>query len=227
MFIGCTDKQTSPNDLENKTTTDTTDKTIKEIVVFDTTFVNRSVEFQVIAGRDRKHDVYAHIIKNKTDTVTIVGASGGVEVEDFNADGFPDVILFYLSNHPVHDLFLFDSQKEEYTEVEGFDQVSDAKPISEKPGIYYAYQRAGCADANWTSTLFEIPNFKVHEIGRIEAYDCEEMEEQKGITTYRIIAPDNLVEVDHIPVDTIESYKDYKWGFIADYWTTNLTKFLK
>jgi hypothetical protein len=137
------------------------------------------------------------------------------------------VILFYLSNHPVHDLYLFEPQKEIYKEVEGFNQVSDAKMIFKQPNIYYAYQGSGCADANWTSTLFRIQSFKVQEIGKIEAFDCEGMEEKKGITSYRIVTPDNLIEVDHFPIDTINSYQDYKRGFIADYWTSNLTKFLK
>ncbi len=226
-FIGCTGKQISPNGVETDIAADTANMTTREIVVFDTTFVNRSSEFQVIAGRDKKHDVYAHIIKNKFDTITIVGASGGVHVEDFNSDGFPDVILFYLSNHPVNDLFLFEPQKEVYIEVEGFNQVSDAKPIRGRIETYYAYQRAGCGDANWTSTLFEIQNFKVQEIGEIEAFDCEGMEEKKGITAYTIVGPDKLVEVDYFPIDTVESYEDYKWGFIAGYWKSNLDKFVK
>lgn len=216
-----------PGSVENEIAADTVNIATKEMVVFDTTFLNKSAEFQVVAGRARKHDVYTYIIKNKTDTITIVGAAGGVEVKDFNSDGFPDVILFYLSNHPLHDLYLFDPQKEVYLEIEDFNQVSDARPVLNKPDIYYSYQRAGCGDANWTSTLFRIQDFKVQEIGEIEAFDCEVMEDKKGIASYRIVTPDNLVEVDHFPIDTIKSYEDYKWGFITDYWTKNLMKFLK
>jgi len=226
-FMGCSGQPTSSSGTFNETAGDTTNVITKEIVVFDTTFVCKSTQFQVIAGRDENYDVYAHIIRNTTDTTTIFGAAGGVDVEDFNSDGFPDLILFYLSNHPIHDLYLFEPEKEVYIEVEGFDQVSDAKPILGKSNIYYAYQRAGCGDANWTSTLFIIQDFKVQEIGEIEAFDCEGMEENTGITAYRIVTPHKLVKVDHFPIDTIESYEDNKWGFIEDYWKTNLTKFVK
>jgi len=31
--------------------------------------------------------------------------------------------------------------------------------------------------------------------------------------------------VDRFPVDLQEKFEDHKWGFIADYWTNNYTKF--
>lgn len=225
--MGCTSHSIDHNGVENGTSVDTTTTYIKEIVVFDTTFVSKLSEFQVIAGKNKKDDVYAYIIKNKLDTTSIFGAAGGVDVEDFNSDGFPDVIVCYLGNVRVCDLYLFDSDQVTFTEVGGFRAVSDAKPISERNDTYYAYQRAGCADENWTSTLFEIIDHKVQEIGEIEGTGCEREDQQKGITVYKIEMLDNVVEVDHLPIDTIETYEENKWGFIADYWNTNLDKFLK
>jgi hypothetical protein len=227
-LIGCSNQPTSTSGVVEASALDTTTTLTKAIVVFDTTFVLKTSDFQVIAGRrSQNDDVYTHIIKNHLDTTTIFGAAGGVDVEDFNSDGFLDIILSYLSNVRVCDLYLFDSNQETFKEVEGFHSVSDAKPIYGRTETYYAYQRAGCADANWTSTLFEIRDFRVQEIGEIEAYGCDGMEEQKGITAYKIVSPDKLIEIDRFPIDTIESYEDYKRGFIADYWKTNLDQFVK
>ncbi|MBK6371321.1 MAG: hypothetical protein IPF64_16310 [Flavobacteriales bacterium] len=102
------------------------------------------------------------------DTITIRGPEGGVRFEDFNSDGFPDLVFSYLGNNRVSDLYLFDVQKESFTEVLGFRQVSDSQPVSGQLGLYYSYRRAGCADANWSSTLFEIRDNLVHELGEIE-----------------------------------------------------------
>ena len=194
-------------------------------VVWDTTFAVKSAEFQIIAGRDQNEDVYSHLIKNQSDTTTVIGAAGGIEVRDFNLDGYSDVFFSYLGNVLVYDLFLFDDQQESFRKVDGFENVSYSKPVDGHSDIYYSYQRAGCADANWISWLFEIRDYKVHELGEIEGNGCESGGQSQGITVYKIVTLDKIFPIDNFPIDTIEGYDEYKWGFIADYWKNNLGKF--
>ncbi|HQW04853.1 MAG TPA: hypothetical protein PLV08_11600 [Flavobacteriales bacterium] len=195
-----------------------------QTVLWDTTLTVVSSSFRISAERDNNENLKIHVVKDQIDTITIRGPEGGVRFEDFNSDGFPDLVFSYLGNNRVSDLYLFDVEKESFTEVLGFRQVSDSQPVSGQLGLYYSYRRAGCADANWSSTLFEIRDNLVHELGEIEGIGCEEGQAQ-GIVVYKIVTLDKIFEVDRLPISTIDNYDEYKWGFLAEYWAANIGRF--
>ncbi|MBK6883240.1 MAG: hypothetical protein IPH05_09915 [Flavobacteriales bacterium] len=98
----------------------------------------------------------------------------------------------------------------------------DSQPVSGQL-LVYSYRRAGCADANWSSTLSDRDNL-VHELGEIEGIGCEEGQAQ-GIVVYKIVTLDKIFEVDRLPISTIDNYDEYKWGFLAEYWAANIGRF--
>jgi len=57
------------------------------------------------------------------------------------------------------------------------------------------------------------------------ANGCDNKEQ--GITVYKVVTLDKIVPVDSLSIDIINNYEEYKWGFIADYWKANFTKFVE
>ncbi|MFT7234063.1 MAG: hypothetical protein ACI8TA_003292 [Cyclobacteriaceae bacterium] len=105
--------------------------------------------------------------------------------------------------------------------------VSDSKKLTSNPNYYYSYHRAGCADMNWVSNLFYIDNFKVYQIGEIYGNGCDTKEITISIIELFDSETGLVLEskLEALPIDTIETYDDYKWGFINDYWNKNFEKF--
>lgn len=145
------------------------------------------------------------------------------EFQDFNGDSLDDIVVHRLSNVPaVQDLLLFDKTKNSFVIVSGFEKFPDPKPIHGTE-YFYSYHRSGCADNFWDSDLFYIDKFETHLLGNISGNECEG---DKGIVVSRVVEGKEVI-VDKFPVDVLEKYDERKWGFIADYWTKNYSKFIK
>lgn len=193
-------------------------------ILWDSTFVVDQIEFKILACRTQNGSI-AQLIKSKKDTLTIDGVSGNIEILKFDNDDFPDITFSYLGNNYTADLFLYDSKSKNYRQVDGFMEVSDSKTLTSNPNYFYSYHRAGCADMNWVSNLFYIDNFKIYQIGEIYGKGCDDEESEKEIEISKIVTLDKIFTIETLPIDTIDSYDDYKWGFIKDYWNKNFEKF--
>ena len=142
------------------------------------------------------------------------------EFIDFNSDGNKDLMINYMSNVPaIKDLIVFDSKTKSFKAIESFSNYPDPKPLN-GTRYYYSYHRSGCADMNWDSDLFFIENYKTIKIGNISGRECDDRDEKDGIYIYKVQV-DNKKLIKMLPIVTIGKYKDYKWGFILDYWTKN------
>jgi hypothetical protein len=193
-------------------------------IVWDSTFVVDQIEFKVLACRDDKGS-FAQLVKSKTDTLTIDGVSGNIEILKFDNDDFLDITFSYLGNNYTADLFLYDNKSKSYKKVDGFMEVSDYKKLIPSPNYYYSYHRAGCADMNWVSNLFYIDNFRVYQIGEIYGKGCDFEESEREIEISKIVTLDKIIVIETLPIDSIESYDEHKWGFIKSYWNKNFEKF--
>ena len=193
-------------------------------IVWDSTFVVDEIEFKVLAC-ETDTGSFAQLVKSKTDTLTIDGVSGNIEILKFDNDNFLDITFSYLGNNYTADLFLYDNKSKTYKQVDGFMEVSDSKKLTSNPNYYYSYHRAGCADMNWVSNLFYIDNFKVYQIGEIYGKGCDLEESEREIEISKIVTLDKIFTIETQPIDTIETYDDYKWGFIREYWNKNFEKF--
>jgi len=228
MLSSCGNHTPKPN--INKVITDTLSKPVDSSKISppaptgaDTTI--NQLKSERIAGA-----LYAVILKKSNDTVYILKKEdtiqkvpnfpGDVSFEDFNRDGYKDLLLTYISNTPnVQDLFLFDPHAQTLKLVVNFLSFPAAEPIRGTK-YYFSYHRSGCADMNWDSDLFYIKNYKAIKIGNIAGRQCDKKDSEYGIYIYRV-NNDKKILVKKLPVSTLYHYKDFKWGFIKDYWTKN------
>jgi hypothetical protein len=148
------------------------------------------------------------------------------EFKDFNQDGYKDVILHYSSNAPlVLDLFLYVPALKKFKEVQDFRKFPAPRRITGTK-YYYSYHKSGCADLNWDSDLFYIENFKAIRIGNISGNGCHKAGDKKGGIFISKVQSSKKMLVKTFPIETIGNYKDYKWGFIYEYWTKNYKFFI-
>ncbi|TSD67112.1 hypothetical protein FFF34_006880 [Inquilinus sp. KBS0705] len=197
----------------------------KNKMVNDSTFCQSSIidNQHFIIGYTSGYNVF--VIGPKGDTIykDLDGVSG-VKFIDFNDDGFKDILIDYFTNVPdINDLLLYDKNKRTFRKVIDFDSYPASQSIVNSK-YYYSYSRRGCADMNWESDLFYITNFKVVKIAKLEGYECGNGDIKDGIYIYRTIK-DKKVKFKQLPIETIRKYKDYKWGFIKDYWSRNYKLF--
>lgn len=167
------------------------------------------------------------IIDSKEDTVFIDNQLWPeFEFEDFDKDGCKDIRVHHMTNTPnMQDLILFDKDTRKFKKVDDFyDYPTPEKIIGTK--YYYSYHRSGCADMNWDSDLFYIENFKTFRIGNIAGRECNNIDEKDGIYI-NLVKDENVILKKILSIRTIDKYKDYKWGFIKDYWTKNYMSFVK
>jgi hypothetical protein len=164
------------------------------------------------------------VVRESKDTILNILSDNfvGVEFRDFNKDGHKDIFLEWGGNMPDrYSLYLFIPSSGRFKEIENFSEFPAAKTLTGTK-YYYSYYKAGCADHAWGSHLFYIKNFKIITIGNIKGDGCGI---DDGINIYKVKnAKKTLLRT--LPLDTIDKYKDYKWGFIKQYWTTNYKKFV-
>ncbi|MCF1193123.1 hypothetical protein LRR18_16160 [Mangrovimonas sp. AS39] len=147
-----------------------------------------------------------------------------IEFIDFDNDGNKDLMISYISNVPgIQDFVKYDSKGKSFKLIENFPKYPDSKPIKGTK-YFYSYHRSGCADMNWDSDLFYIEDFKTIKIGNISGRECNNEGIDDGIYIYKIRV-DNKDLIETLPIDTINKFQDYKWGFIADYWTKKYNEF--
>lgn len=165
-------------------------------------------------------------IRNSDDSLTfrLEDCYSQFEFDDFDGDGNKDIRIHYLSNIPaVQDLILFDKTTRSFKPIIGFNNYPDPRSI-QGTKYYFSYHRSGCADMDWDSDLFFIENFKIIKIGNISGLGCENSGVKNGIYIYKIEG-ENKITYNTLPIDTINKYKDSKWGFILEFWTKNYNSF--
>jgi hypothetical protein len=165
-----------------------------------------------------------YVTKSKYDTVlNLEDSYFDFQFKDFNKDGFKDIFLDWGGNIPDrYTLYLFIPLTGKFKEVKNFSDFPLAKPL---PGThyYYSYNSSGCADDAWISHLFYIKNYSAIEVGEIIGDGCGI---DDHIDIFKVVNnKESLIK--RLPLNTIEKYKDNKWGFIKAYWLKNYRKFIQ
>jgi hypothetical protein len=162
------------------------------------------------------------------DTIDAVGLAN-IEFPDFNNDSYPDILITYFGNNPTYFLYLFDYTTKHYKSIHDYMNYPDAVQLKSNRKYYYSYYRAGCADMNWGSDLFKIVDYKIIQVGHIDAQGCDFEKEKypQIIRVFKVINNDkkmkNLItELSY--VKTLKKF-DNKWEFIEKYWNQNLKNF--
>ena len=147
------------------------------------------------------------------------------QFKDFNEDGFKDIYLDKGGNTPEwFDLLLYVSSTKSFRQIKNFENFPAPEKIN-GTNYYYSYHKSSCADANWDSDLFRISNFKAIRIGNISGRQCDNSGIEDGLYIYKL-RNEKLILFKTLKIDTLNQYKDHKWGFIKDYWTKNYKLFL-
>jgi hypothetical protein len=145
--------------------------------------------------------------------------------KDFNHDGYKDLFLDHGGNTPERfDLLLYIPTTKSFKQIIDFENF----PAPTKIGAtkyYYSYHKSGCADANWDSDLFYISNFKAIRIGNISVRQCENSGIKDGLYINKL-RNEKKILLKTLNIETINRYKNHKWGFIEEYWTKNYNLFL-
>jgi hypothetical protein len=183
-----------------------------------------------VAGKDYiafLKDQTFYLLNSKGDTlIEKADYYFDAEFKDFNKDGHQDVILHYSSNTSmVLDLFIYVPTIGKFKEVKNFRDFPAPEPIK-RTKYYYSYHKSGCADANWDSDLFYIEKFKAVRIGNISGRQCDNRDGVKDAVYIHKVSNNKEKLFRTLPIDTIGKYKDYKWGFIQEYWTKNYKLFM-
>lgn len=182
---------------------------------------------------------YKAIYKGSDQSVSIVKANGKILLRlssdicrygsfssfkfiDFNKDGYKDLLVEYTTNTPgMCDLFLYNKHAKKFTLLKDLYKYPAPENV-EGTRLYYSYHHSGCADESWDSDLFKIDNDQIIKIGNIYGEGCDE---KKGIFISKLQGKKKIL-VKEYPISEIEKYKEYKWGFIKQYWQRNYGRFI-
>jgi hypothetical protein len=184
---------------------------------FDTTLMVNSKTFD-IRIRDINQELALLTVNSEILDTLYTSGLGSFEFIDFNKDSYPDIMVNYIGNNTLRDLFLFDPVTNKFKKVQGFIDYSDSYQLKSDPEYYYSYDRAGCADLNWVSDFYKIENFKIIHLGHMYAQGCED--EPQGIEIYKILNND---EHSKKLVERLPYLKE--WQFIENYWNKNYSRF--
>jgi hypothetical protein len=164
----------------------------------------------------------------KVDTL-LSGGLGNIEFIDLDNDNNKDILISYIGNNAVYDLYMFDKLNNEFKFLYGFNRFPEAIQLTTNKKYYFSYRRAGCADMNWVSDLFYIDDFKTIHIGHIYGQGCdyEVKENPQVIEIYKVTDNDlsKKIIAEKLPYKkNIPDFGD-KWTFIEKYWNKNYKKY--
>jgi hypothetical protein len=160
----------------------------------------------------------------KGDTLIREYGVHGFEFDNVDDDSLADLRIHYVTNVPdIEDVFLADGSTYSFQKIESFSDFPAWSRLKGTP-YYYSYHRSGCADSNWDSDLFYIKDFKTYCVGNIAGRECGDTDPKDGIYISTVWG-DSTSLIETLPINTISAYKDYKWGFIEDYWTKHYKRF--
>ena len=172
-------------------------------------------------GRIEGSDFFLFLSRGDTALKVVDENVESFRFADFNKDGYKDILLVLSDNTPERcALYLFMPSKRRFRQVQYFSNFPLPRPVK-GTGYFYSYSKSGCADNAWTSRLFYIKDYTAINIGLIRGDGCGVKD---GIFISRIKKGKETL-FQSLPLDTIKKYKDYKWGFIKQYWANHYRAF--
>lgn len=218
--------------IHNTSSNNFSNNTLKEEPFLDTVIKNNNLSFHIKA---ENIDSSLVLLSATSETVTFVidtiDRKGLYYVKfiDFDHNGNSDILIDYIGNNSTYSLYLFDSVKNSFRNIEDYARFPDAIQLKSNNNYYYSYHRAGCADMNWVSDLFKIENFKIVHVGHIYGQGCDfEIEENpQSIKAYKITdsTEENNILIESLSFTKYIHQNSDKWDFIEKYWNKNYSKF--
>jgi hypothetical protein len=236
LFASCGQQQDNREVSEqiliesNKIVSDTLN--IEQRHFFDTTLTINNLSLRLLIQDINEDEItltfFRENKKIKVDTLQS-GGLGNIEFIDFDNDQNQDILISYIGNNSVYDLYLFDRLNNEFKFLVGFDKFPEAIQLKTNKKYYYSYHRAGCADMNWVSDLFYIDNFKTVHIGHIYGQGCdyEVKDNPQTIELFKVVDNDESKKIIVEKLPYLKHIPDFgdKWTFIEKYWNKNYSKY--
>ncbi len=167
-----------------------------------------------------------YLIKSRKDTVLQLKQAQAdyfdFHFKDFNKDGYEDIYLEWSGNIPErYSRYLFVPSKGKFKELKNFSNFPSTQPLA-GTHYYYSYFPSGCANDAWGSYLFYIKDYSAIKMAKIKGDGCGI---DDGISIFKVINnKESLIK--RLPLNTINKYRDRKWGFIKSYWQKNYRIFV-
>lgn len=211
---------------------DESTKTANTPVFFDTTFVlynhTFKLDFVEISDRDWMMTLLRDNEKVLIDTLPLENIVN-IDVSDVNMDGNKDILFQSGRLIPVSTLYLFNASESSFQKVEGFDEYHGIVRIDGNDKCFFSYDKIGCRNLNWMSTLFYVKEFKVIPIARMYGNACDSLPDEtlKEIRIFKV-SENGLsgeIFVEKIPYSETIKENEQKFDFIEQYWNQNLSLF--
>jgi hypothetical protein len=199
------------------------------IVAIDSVSINHKIYKAIFTLNETSHIPYSTLYILNSNGLIIFQDSTNNDFAnskfiDFNGDGYKDLLISYVTNVPgIQDLILFDPQNNKFRKVTDFTEFPASQKIK-GTNYYYSYHRSGCADMYWDSDLYELKNNQIKKMGHIAGRACNDPELKDGIYIFTVLDKKEK-KISFYPIETLNNYKNGKWGFIKSYWTKNHNKF--
>ena len=151
------------------------------------------------------------------------------EFVDFDNDSIKELVFYCIGcKAEVLSIFDYNSQNKSFKLIENIEDFPAPTKIK-ATNLYYSYSPTGHADQNWESKLFLIENFNTILLGVLQVEGCTEKNENAPlqIDIFKVETSNDLTIVETLPIDTINTYNENKWGFIKSYWENNYKVFYK
>jgi hypothetical protein len=196
----------------------------------DSSFVNSDIEISISTKKMANNQVLLSSEINGDikilDTIFVNGLSN-IEFIDFDTDSNKDILISYIGNNPIYSLHLYDLKSQRFVKIDNFEKFPDSKPLS-RTELYYSYNRAGCADANWESDLYGIENFKIKHLANIygQGCACDTISEPQKIEIFKIVTLDKIFLFETLDYKAVMTKnRGDKWKFLNEYWNKNYEQF--
>ena len=230
LITACHNKKNEAKPVETlKTSKNPINNTIDHSI--DTLLINNKLEFHIsVRDIDNGLALLKATYNNSLALMDTIESQGLAyfKFPDFDLDGNSDILFDYFGNNSTYFLFLFNSTSNSFKGIKGYSRFPDALHLKSNPDYYYSYHRAGCADMNWESDLFQIIDFKIVHLANIYGQGCDAdiKENPQIITIYKIQNDEETKKlIEQLPyLEYIPKFDD-KWDFIEKYWNKNFEKF--
>jgi len=202
------------------------------ILILDSTIRIKNIKFDI---QVEYIDNYFCFLKIKRNSKLIIKDSldlydnSEVKFNDFNQDGYLDVVFYQTDNFSYNEVYLFNPKSIIFTYVKELSFYPYLEPLKTNKKYFYSYEVAGCSDMNWASNLIYIKNYKAISLGRIYGQGCDEdiKENKQYIEIEKIINPKKEISK-KIKTLTYSKYikkHEDKFEFIDTYWNKNYKLF--
>lgn len=208
-------------------------KTANTQVFFDTTFVlynhTFKLDFIEISDRDWMMTLLRDNEKVLIDTLPLENIVN-IDVSDVNMDGNKDILFQSGRLIPVSTLYLYNAPKNSFQKVEGFDHYQGIVRIDGNDTCFFSYDKIGCRNLNWMSTLFYVQGFRTIPIAKMYGNACDSLSDEtlKVIRVFRV-PKDYLsgeIFMEQMPYSKTIKRNEQKFEFLKQYWNQHLSLFL-